>query len=131
MSTNTYYTTCAFPKPVTKKKKPACNGYKDKQNRICAYTGERGAERHELFGGANRQTSIREGLQIDLSPDKHRELQDNITPWAQAENRRLKADAQKKWMDRYMETENADEAQALRAWMLLIGRNYREDVMPE
>jgi len=131
MSTSTYYATCAFPKPVTKKKKPACNGYKDKQNRICAYTGERGAERHELFGGANRQTSIREGLQIDLSPDKHRELQDNITPWAQAENRRLKAAAQKKWMDRYIETENADEAQALRAWMLLIGRNYREDVMPE
>ena len=57
MSTSTYYATCAFPKPVTKKKKPACNGYKDKQNRICAYTGERGAERHELFGGANRQTS--------------------------------------------------------------------------
>lgn len=126
-----YYETCPFPKPATKKKKLACNGYKDKQNRVCAYTGQHGAERHELFGGVNRQTSIREALQIDLSPEKHRELQDNITPWAQAENRRLKAEAQKKWMDKYMEAEGVDEAAALRAWMLLIGRNYREDVMPE
>ena len=128
---NAYYETCAFPKPVSKKKKQLCNGYKDKASRTCAYTGQRGAERHELFGGANRQTSIREGLQIDLSPEKHRELQDNITPWAQAENKRLKAQAQKNWMEQYMEAENATEQQALRAWMLLIGRNYREDVMPE
>lgn len=126
-----YYEDCLFPKPSKKKKKLMCNGYKDKQSRVCAYTGQRGAERHELFGGPNRQTSIREGLQIDLSPEKHRELQDNVTPWAQAENRRLKAEAQKKWMDKYIETNNVDERKALRAWMLLIGRNYREDVTPE
>ena len=126
-----YYEECPFPKPITKKKKLLCNGYKGKQSRVCSYTGQRGAERHELFGGPNRQNSIREGLQIDLSPEKHRELQDNITPWAQAENRRLKAQAQKKWMDDYMENNDVDEAKALRAWMLLIGRNYREDVIPE
>ena len=74
---------------------------------------------------------MREGLQIDLSAEKHRELQDNVTDWAQSENKRLKAEAQTRWMNEYMETEGASEAAALRAWMLLIGRNYREDVIPE
>ena len=126
-----YYSECAFLKPKTHKKKKECNGYKNKSERTCAYTGAGNAERHELFGGPNRQTSIREGLQIDLSPEKHRELQDNITERAQAENKRLKAEAQTHWMNEYMETEDVNEAAALRAWMLLIGRNYREDVIPE
>lgn len=126
-----YYSECAFPKPKTPNKKKEYNGYKNKAERTCAYTGTSHAERHELFGGPNRQTSIREGLQIDLSPEKHRELQDNITEWAQAENKRLKAEAQTRWMNEYMETEGVSEAAALRAWMLLIGRNYREDVIPE
>lgn len=126
-----YYDDCAFPKPKTPKKKKEYNGYKNKRGRVCAYTGERGAERHELFGGPNRQVSIREGLQIDLSHEKHRELQDNITPWAQAENKRLRAEAQTRWMNEYMKTESVSEDAALRAWMLLIGRNYREDVIPE
>lgn len=126
-----YYDDCPFPKPETPKKKKEYNGYKNKANRTCAYTGTGNAERHELFGGPNRQVSILEGLQIDLSPEKHRELQDNITEWAQAENKRLKAEAQKKWMDEYMETEDVSEEVALRQWMIMIGRNYREDVMPE
>lgn len=126
-----YYDDCPFPKPKTPKRKKEYNGYKNKAERTCAYTGTGHAERHELFGGPNRQASIREGLQIDLSPEKHRELQDNITEWAQAENKRLKAEAQKKWMDEYMETEGVSEEVALRQWMVMIGRNYREDVIPE
>lgn len=126
-----YYDNCAFPKPKTPKKKKECNGYKNKAERTCAYTGTGNAERHELFGGPNRQVSIREGLQIDLSPEKHRELQDNITEWAQAENKRLKAEAQTRWMNEYMETECVSEEVALRQWMIMIGRNYREDVIPE
>lgn len=126
-----YYSECAFPKPKTHKKKKECNGYKNKPERTCAYTGTGNAERHELFGGPNRQVSIREGLQIDLSPEKHRELQDNITDWAQAENKRLKAEAQARWMNEYIEKEDVSEKVALRQWMILIGRNYREDVIPE
>ena len=126
-----YYSECAFPKPETQKKKKEYNGYKNKAERTCAYTGASYAERHELFGGPNRQTSIREGLQIDLSPEKHRELQDNVTDWAQSENKRLKAEAQTRWMNEYMETEDVNEEVALRQWMIMIGRNYREDVIPE
>lgn len=124
-------TTAPFQNPRSLKRKKEYNGYKNKASRVCAYTGTSHAERHELFGGPNRQVSIREGLQIDLSPEKHRELQDNITEWAQAENKRLKAEAQKRWMDEYIENESVSEETALRAWMLMIGRNYREDVMPE
>ena len=107
-----YYDECAFPKPKTPKKRKEYNGYKNKANRTCAYTGTRHAERHELFGGPNRKVSIREGLQIDLSPEKHRELQDDITDWAPAENKRLKAEAQTRWMYEYIETEGASEEAA-------------------
>lgn len=34
-------------------------------------------------------------------------------------------------MNEYMETEGVNEEVALRQWMIMIGRNYREDVMPE
>jgi len=50
-----YYETCAVPKPKNNKKKKLYNGYKDKPIRFCAETGAPYAERHEIFGGANRQ----------------------------------------------------------------------------
>lgn len=128
---NNYYKTCPFPKPVDKKKKTICNGYKDKPNRVCAYTGAVGAERHELFGGPNRKISIMYDFQVDVSPEKHRELQDNVTEWAQEENKRLRAEAQKNYMDRLIEEEGITEKAALREWMFLIGRNYRPELMPE
>lgn len=45
---DSYYENCAFPKPKSKKKKLLHNGYKDKHERICWYTGRPGAERHEI-----------------------------------------------------------------------------------
>lgn len=50
-----YYRNCPFPKPKTTKKKLLVNGYKDKEKRRCWYTDRPGAERHEIFGGPNRQ----------------------------------------------------------------------------
>ena len=67
-----YYRTCAVPKPVEKKKRKRMNGYKDKPNRYCVECGTPYAERHEIFGGANRQNSIADRLQIDLCPACHR-----------------------------------------------------------
>ena len=61
-----YYKGCAIPKPQDKKKKKAVNGWKDKPNRYCIVCGAGYAERHEIFGGSNRQYSIDDGLQIDL-----------------------------------------------------------------
>lgn len=44
-----YYQSCPFPKPAPAKKKTLLyNGYKDKLERRCYYTGRPGAERHEI-----------------------------------------------------------------------------------
>lgn len=126
----TYYETCAFPKPGISKKKKLYNGYKDKPGRVCRYCGEFCAERHEIFGGPNRQISMREGFQVDVCSSHHRELQDNITDWAQAENKRIKADMQQKYMDKLIDG-GMDERTALKMWMNLIGRNYIDGLMPE
>lgn len=125
-----YYATCPFPKPTKRTKKRLYNGYKDKPNRICRYCGKNGAERHEIFGGSNRQTSIREGFQVDVCADHHRELQDNITEWAQAENRRLRRYFEVTYIKERVE-EGMTARQALTCWMALIGKNYVDKFMPE
>lgn len=125
-----YYHSCPFPKPVDKKKKPLGNGYKDKHKRYCIYCGARGAERHEVYGGINRQTSIRHGFQVDLCNAHHRELQDNITEWAQAENQKHRAAFQRQYMDKLMAS-GISEKDALEIWMVLIGRNYIDGLQPK
>ena len=120
-----YYDTCAIPKPATRKKKKKCNGYKDKPNRFCAYTGQPYAERHEVFGGPNRQISIDMGFQVDVSPEVHRELQDNITEWAQKENRRLRQKFQRRYEQDLIDAGMSEE-QARYAWIQLIGRSYTD-----
>lgn len=70
-----YYNSCPIPKPRSNKKKKACNGYKDKKNRYCYYCGTPYAERHEVYGGANRQKSILNHWQVDLCHSCHEEMQ--------------------------------------------------------
>lgn len=114
-------------------KKLLHNGYKNKAERRCRYCPHPsgGAERHEVFGGnPNRQISIREGFQVDVCRMHHQELQDNITPWAQKENLRLRQYFERKWLDERM-TEGQTEAEAVRGWMSLIGKNYLDEIMPE
>ena len=118
-----YYDTCAFPKPKSKKKKLLCNGYKDKPNRVCIFCKAPYAQRHEVFSGKNRQISIREGFQIDLCPEHHREIQDNITPWAQSMNKKLRAAFQTKWENKLIKAGTNPE-QAREQWLLMIGRSY-------
>lgn len=121
--TMSYYDTCAFPKPQDKKKKKKVNGYKHKADRVCAYTGRPFAERHEIFCGRNRQISIDNGFQIDVCPEIHAELQENITEWAQAENLRLRQKCQSEYEDTLIGSGiTSDEARAL--WLKLIGRSY-------
>lgn len=84
-----YYRYAAEQMERASREKKKYNGYKDKPERICFYTGRPYAERHEVFSGRpNRQISIEYGFQVDLCVEKHRELQDNITPWAKAENQK-------------------------------------------
>lgn len=118
-----YYRKCAFPKPQDKKTKKKVNGYKDKPNRVCAYTGKTYAERHEIFPGKNRQISIDYGFQIDVCHEIHEELQANITEWAQAENLRLRQKCQTEYEDKLIETGISLE-QARKCWLKLIGRSY-------
>lgn len=119
-----------WPKPVERKKKKKYNGYKDKAERFCYYCGTPYAERHEVFGGPLRQISIDYGFQVDLCPNCHRELQENITERAQEENLTWKQYYQAKYMAQLME-DGAEEKVALRLWMRLIGKNYIERLMPE
>lgn len=118
-----YYDTCAFPKPQSKEKKKKCNGYKDKADRICTYTGRPFAERHEIFCGRNRQISIDYGFQIDVCHEIHEELQANITEWAQAENLRLRQKCQKEYEDKLIDAGITLE-KAREMWLKLIGRSY-------
>ena len=118
-----YYKSCPFPKPKDKKPKKKVNGYKDKADRICTYTGRPFAERHEIFCGRNRQISIDNGFQIDVCPEIHAELQANITEWAQAENLRLRQKCQSEYEGALIDVGiTPDEARE--DWLRLIGRSY-------
>ena len=111
-------------------RKKLYNGYKTKHQRVCRYCGAHYAERHEVFGGSNRQISIANHFQVDVCREHHRMLQDNIEDWAKRENLRLRQYFERKWLDERIE-EGMTEAEAVGGWMHLIGKNYLDDIMPE
>lgn len=119
-----YYQQCPFPKPKPTKKKPLLsNGYKDKPQRRCWYTGAPGAERHEIWGGPCRQTCIEMGFQVDVCPEIHAELQANGTTWAKIENLKWQMYYQNLYEQKLIDT-GITPQQARETWMALIGRNY-------
>ena len=128
MSNDDYYRTCPFPKTMgePKKKKKKQNGYKDKPNRYCYYTGSPAAERHEVFPGPNRQISIDHGFQVDVCHDIHVALQYETTEWARAEALKWKQYYQKLYEERVMES-GVDAENARKLWMMMIGKNYLEE----
>lgn len=120
---NDYYKTCPIPKPIDRKKKKKVNGYKDKYKRICYYCHTAGADRHEVFGASNRQISIDNGFQVDLCRECHKEIQDNITPWAQEQNVFWKQKYQKEYEQKLIKR-GMSPKDARAFWICLIGRNY-------
>lgn len=121
---DSYYQSCAFPKPApSKKKKLLHNGFKDKAQRRCWYTGQLGAERHEIWGGPWRQTSIDMGFQVDVCPELHAELQANGTEWARIENLKWQMYYQQLYEGKLIAS-GIKEEQARELWMALIGKNY-------
>ena len=113
------------------REKKTYNGWKEKLERICFYTGRPYAERHEVFpGNPNRQISIRYGFQVDLSPERHRELQANISPWAKAENQKWRETYEQVYIDGLVD-EGVSADDALQSWMRLIGRNYIQELTPK
>jgi len=121
-----YYEECAFPKPKSVKKKKKVNGFKDKAKRKCIYCGQAAADRHEVFRGPYRQNSIDHGFQIDLCREHHREIQDDITPWAKGENLRWRKHFQRKYEDELIGM-GIDEKDARKLAVGLIGKNYLDD----
>lgn len=118
-----YYNTYAIPKPKEKRKKPICNGYKDKQERYCHYCGTPYAERHEVFGGANRVKSILNGWQVDLCHTCHEEMQANITKRAKMRNIYWRQKFQREYEAKLIVSGIAPE-QAREIWISEVGRNY-------
>ena len=119
-----YYQSCPYPKPKPDSKpKKKQNGFKDKPQRRCWYTGRSGAERHEIFGGPNRQTSIDMGFQVDVCPEIHARLHANTDDWARIENLKWRMYYQHAYEQRLMGT-GMDRREAREAWMALIGRNF-------
>lgn len=125
MNLSEYYATCAFPKPQTKKKKKLTNGWKDKPNRMCAYTGISHAERHEIFGGANRQKSIKYGLQVDLSHEIHERVTNPRTAEDLQLVQELKEKGQQMFEDMCIDN-GYTEVEARKEFMYEFGRNYLE-----
>lgn len=120
----TYYIHCAVPKPQNNKKKKAYNGYKDKPERRCYYCGKPYAERHEVYSGSsNRQISIDNGFQVDLCPSHHKEIQANVTEWAQKENLRWKQYYQNQYIEKLIQS-GMDKEKARTVWYHLIGKFY-------
>jgi hypothetical protein len=114
------------PKPAADKpKRKKQNGYKEKGSRTCLYHPDRhAAERHEVYGGnPNRQISIEHGFQVDLCPECHKEMQDNITKQAQERNQYWKQHYQKLYEGRLIES-GISEEQARDLWSTLIGKSY-------
>lgn len=111
-------------------KKLLYNGYKDKADRVCLYCGRPYAERHEVYGGPNRQISIREGFQIDVCQEHHRALHENVEEWAQKENLTWRRYFEKKWIREQIE-KGMTLNEAVRGWMRMIGKNYLEEIQPE
>lgn len=119
-----YYQNCAFPKPKpdTKPKKKQ-NGWKEKPQRRCWYTGQLGAERHEIFGGPNRQISIELGFQVDVCPEIHARLHAGADSWARIENLKWQMYYQHIYEQAQMQLGWSRE-EAREKWMELIGRNF-------
>lgn len=118
-----YYQSCPYPKPKSTKPKRRQNGFKDKPNRTCWYTGRPGAERHEVFSGPNRQTSIDMGFQVDVCPEIHARLHANADDWARIENLKWRMYYQNAYEQRLMSL-GMERKEARKAWMAMIGRNY-------
>jgi len=119
-----YYQSCPFPKPApAKKKKLLYNGYKEKPERRCYYTGQPGAERHEIWGGPWRQTSIDMGFQVDLSPEIHRMFHEKDKDWIKREILWWQRHYQAEYENKLIRTGITPD-RARQCWMALIGKNY-------
>ena len=116
------------PKPRNTKKKKLYNGIKNKAERVCYYCGTPYAERHEVYGGPNRQASIELGFQVDLCSACH-------SAW-HAQEKDLWIRRKKAWQEHYqrlyegkLKAAGVTPERARVLWMSIIGKNYTDEVL--
>lgn len=115
-----------IPKPKPKRKKKLYNGWKDKPRRMCYYCGTYNADRHEVYGGPNRQKSIQMGFQIDLCRKCHNAIHAAATPLWQERKQFWQRCYQKAFEETLTES-GITPAQARSTWMNMMGKNYLDD----
>lgn len=113
----------AVPKPKFKKQQKAKNNPVPTGYERCAVCGRMtSCETHEVYGGINRQTSIRMKYQVKLCAECHRKVTNNHSEvaWFQSMWRKhFQLKQLKQWMLDGMTPDQADKQ-----WLSLIGRNY-------
>lgn len=115
------------PKPKSKRKKKLYNGWKNRPRRMCYYCGTYNADRHEIYGGSNRQKSIEMGFQIDLCRKCHKAIHAAATPLWQERKQYWQCYYQREFEDKLIAAD-ITPAQARDTWMSMIGKNYLDEV---
>ena len=127
MKKKDYYSTCAIPKPVDKKKTKKVNGYKDKPNRMCCICGRLAAERNEVFEGTGRrQNCVDEELFIDLCMVHHGAWHNPPTPEFEILKQAVRETKQKEWEEKYISSGHSPK-EAREAFRTLFNKNYLDD----
>ena len=105
------------PKPKHKRKK-AKNNPRPTAEDYCVVCGKPYAALHEIFGGKNRQLSIKYGLQIRLCGEHHNRPGGMNPHHNKAINDRLKREGQRKF----------EETHSREDFLRLFGRNYLDTI---
>lgn len=102
-----------FPKPKTKKQRKAKRNPRPTDQDRCEICGKPYAELHEVFGGKNRQASIKYNMQIRLCEQHHRTGK-NAIHRSKEFRERVQAEYQKRFEKKYSREK----------FMRVFGRNY-------
>ena len=104
------------PKPKHKRKKAKNNPLPTAED-YCEVCGKPYAALHEIFGGKNRQLSIKYGLQVRLCYEHHNKPGGMNPHHNKAINDRLKREGQRKFESLYGSRED---------FIRIFGKNYLE-----
>ncbi len=100
------------PKPRYQKQKRALRNPVPTIDNCCInHSGRRFASTHEIYGGKNRQTSIKNGFQVRLCIECHNEVTTNPKG-------KMSTNLKKQCQTEYEKTHTHDD------FMKLIGQNY-------
>ena len=95
--------------------------------RICIRCDRPYVHRHHIFYGTGRRSiSEREGCWAYLCPEHHN-MSNHGVHFDHRYDMRLKADCQRRWVEREMDEEGIGHDDATERFRSLFGRSYEED----